>query len=316
VIAARRIGARKFDHRAPPLGFGQVALGATSAAPPNAIPEPSCLVQIVDGFTHHRNGSIAVAAPGPFTAGPQLGGRDHLKGNLLVQPHVAGLHHQLQPATMVGRGIPTQQRDTQRVLRQAQFGIFAGPLRGLRRLLARAQRGVIGPKLTEWVPTRAMNGRINRRRCKRCWEGTPVGVNQRLSDLGAMSGYHTLVVGTDGSQTSSRAVDRAAEIAARSNAKLIIATGYSSGSSASRKSSAILREASDRAQVAGAKNIEERPIPGAPVEALVGFAEEARADLLIVGRVGLDPIIGRLFSVPGNVSRRAKTDVLIVHTTG
>jgi len=131
-----------------------------------------------------------------------------------------------------------------------------------------------------------------------------------------MSGYQTLVVGTDGSQTSLRAVDRAAEIAARSNAKLIIATGYSSGSSAARKSSGILREASNRAQAAGAKDIEERPIPGGPVDALVSLATEAQADLLVVGRVGLDPIVGRLFSVPGNVSHRAETDVLIVHTTG
>ena len=131
-----------------------------------------------------------------------------------------------------------------------------------------------------------------------------------------MSGYQTLVVGTDGSQTSLRAVDPAAEIAARSNAKLIIATGYSSRSSAAHKSAAILREASDRAKAAGVKDIEQKPIPGAPVEALVGLAQEVKADLLVVGRVGLDPIIGRLFSVPGNVSRRAKTDVLIVHTTG
>jgi nucleotide-binding universal stress UspA family protein len=131
-----------------------------------------------------------------------------------------------------------------------------------------------------------------------------------------MSGYQTLVVGTDGSPTSLRAVDRAAEIAARSNAKLIIATGYSPSSSTARESSAVLREASDRAKSARARNVEERPIPGAPAEALVGLAKEAKADLLIVGRVGLDPIIGRLFSVPGNVSRTAKTDVLIVHTTG
>ena len=131
-----------------------------------------------------------------------------------------------------------------------------------------------------------------------------------------MSGYQTLVVGTDGSQTSLRAVDRAAEIAARSNAKLIIATGHSSESSGADKSSAILREASDRAKAVGVKNIEEQPIPGAPVDALVELARKVKADLLVVGRVGLDPIIGRLFSVPGNVSRRAKTDVLIVHTTG
>jgi nucleotide-binding universal stress UspA family protein len=131
-----------------------------------------------------------------------------------------------------------------------------------------------------------------------------------------MSAYQTLVVGTDGSETSLRAVDRAGEIAARSNAKLIIATAYLR-TLAARESSAILREADDRAKAAGAKDIEQRPIRDAPVEALVDLAAEVRADLLVVGNVGLSRILGRLFpSVPGNVSRRAKTDVLIVHTTG
>jgi hypothetical protein len=46
----------------------------------------------------------------------------------------------------VGRGVPVQQRDTQRVLGQAQCVIVAGPLGGLHRLLARAHRGVLGPK--------------------------------------------------------------------------------------------------------------------------------------------------------------------------
>ncbi len=131
-----------------------------------------------------------------------------------------------------------------------------------------------------------------------------------------MSDYRTLVVGTDGSQTSLRAVDRAAEIAAQSNAKLIIASGHPAGSRAGRKTAAILREASDRAHAAGATDVEQRPVRGGAAEALVGLADEAGADLLIVGRVGLDPVIGRIFSVPGNVSRRATTDVLIVNTTG
>ena len=78
---------------------------------------------------------------------------------------------------------------------------------------------------------------------------------------------------------------------------------------------AILREARDRAKAAGAKNIEERPIEGAPVDALVELADK-EADLLVVGNVGLSTITGRLLgSVPANVSRRSKTDVLIVHTT-
>jgi nucleotide-binding universal stress UspA family protein len=131
-----------------------------------------------------------------------------------------------------------------------------------------------------------------------------------------MSGYQTVVVGTDGSKTSLRAVDRAGEIAARSNAKLIIATGYSR-TWAARKSAAILQEASDRAKAAGAKNIEEQAIADAPVHALVDLAERVGADLLVVGSVGIGAIIlGRLFSIPGNVSRTAKTDVLIVYTTG
>ena len=46
----------------------------------------------------------------------------------------------------VGRGVPIQQRDTQRVLGDAQCGIVAGPFGGLHRLLDRAQRGIIGPK--------------------------------------------------------------------------------------------------------------------------------------------------------------------------
>ncbi|RFA05862.1 universal stress protein, partial [Mycobacterium tuberculosis] len=78
----------------------------------------------------------------------------------------------------------------------------------------------------------------------------------------------------------------------------------------------ILHDAKERAHNAGAKNVEERPIVGAPVDALVNLADEEKADLLVVGNVGLSTIAGRLLgSVPANVSRRAKVDVLIVHTT-
>ena len=146
-----------------------------------------------------------------------------------------------------------------------------------------------------------------------------------------MSAYRTVVVGTDGSDSSLRAVDRAGTIAG-ADAKLIVASAYlphandaraadalkeeSYKVSGSAPTYAILREAKDRACSAGAKNVEERSIVGAPVDALVGLAEEVGADLLVVGNVGLNTIAGRLLgSVPANVSRRAKVDVLIVHTT-
>jgi nucleotide-binding universal stress UspA family protein len=146
-----------------------------------------------------------------------------------------------------------------------------------------------------------------------------------------MGAYRTVVVGTDGSDSSMRAVEKAAQIAGE-DAKLIVASAYlpqhedARAADALREESykvsgtapiyAILRDAKDRAHAAGAKNIDERPIVGAPVDALVQLAEEETADLLVVGNVGLSTIAGRLLgSVPANVSRRAKTDVLIVHTT-
>ncbi|WP_407687894.1 universal stress protein [Mycobacterium sp. HUMS_1102779] len=146
-----------------------------------------------------------------------------------------------------------------------------------------------------------------------------------------MGAYQVVVVGTDGSDSSMRAVDRAAQLAG-ADAKLIIASAYLPQHQDARAADAlgaesykvsgtapiyaILRDAKERAHAAGAKNVDERPIVGAPVDALVNLAEEEKADLLVVGNVGLSTIAGRLLgSVPANVSRRAKVDVLIVHTT-
>jgi nucleotide-binding universal stress UspA family protein len=147
-----------------------------------------------------------------------------------------------------------------------------------------------------------------------------------------MSGYTTIVVGTDGSDSSLRAVDKAGQIAAGSDARVIVATAYFPQSEDHRAADvlktegykmagnapiyAILREARERAHAAGAANIEEKAVVGAPVDALVDLADEVNADLLVVGNVGLSTIAGRLLgSVPANVARRSKTDVLIVHTT-
>jgi len=146
-----------------------------------------------------------------------------------------------------------------------------------------------------------------------------------------MAAYRTVLVGTDGSDSSLRAVDRAAAIAAGQNAKLLIATAYFPQHDDARAADAlkdegykahgnapiyaVLQEARDRAHAAGATDIEERAIQGAPVDALIDLANQSHADLLVVGNVGLSTITGRLLgSVPANVSRRAKVDVLIVHT--
>lgn len=150
-----------------------------------------------------------------------------------------------------------------------------------------------------------------------------------------MTMYQTVVVGTDGSKSSLRAVARAGAIAAESNAKLVLATGYVPQKEDARAADIlgaegykvrgnapvydILQDAREQAKAAGATKIEERPIQGAAVDALVDLAEEVGADLLVVGNVGLDArsaIVGRMFSVPGSVASRSKVDVLIVHTSG
>ncbi len=147
-----------------------------------------------------------------------------------------------------------------------------------------------------------------------------------------MGGYSTVVVGTDGSDSSLRAVERAAHLASGPEAKLFVVTAYLPADGDTRAADALkdegyklagnapiyelLRDAKDRAKAAGATNIEERAIVGAPVDALVDLAAEVGADLLVVGNVGMNTIAGRLLgSVPANVARRSTTDVLIVHTT-
>ena len=55
---------------------------------------------------------------------------------------------------------------------------------------------------------------------------------------------------------------------------------------------------------------------GGAAQALSRLADEVKADLLVVGNVGLGTRTDKwLGSVPGNVLRRAKTHVLIVNTT-
>jgi nucleotide-binding universal stress UspA family protein len=59
----------------------------------------------------------------------------------------------------------------------------------------------------------------------------------------------------------------------------------------------------------------ERAVVGAPVDSLLALVDEVEADLLVVGNRGLNTLAGRLLgSVPSDVARKSRTDVLIVHT--
>lgn len=147
-----------------------------------------------------------------------------------------------------------------------------------------------------------------------------------------MSGYTTIVVGTDGSESSMKAVERAGAIAGES-AKLVIACAYfpndrGSGEVAdvlkdeayqvtgSSPTEEILRTAKERAQKMGASQVVQRAVKGAPVDALLQLVTDVQADLLVIGNRGLNSIAGRLLgSVPADAARKSASDVLIVHTT-
>lgn len=99
-----------------------------------------------------------------------------------------------------------------------------------------------------------------------------------------MSGasYTSVLVGTDGSESSYRAVDRAATVARDAGGTLLLLTAY-------------------------------RPMGVRAVH----DARDVSGDLLVVGNRGLNSLAGRLLgSVPATISHKAASDVLIIHMTG
>lgn len=149
-----------------------------------------------------------------------------------------------------------------------------------------------------------------------------------------MTSYRTVVVGTDGSESSYRAVDRAAEVARDAGARLVLACAYYPADKdvvnaaqdalrdeayqvvGSAPADDSLSRAADRATAGGATTIEQMARVGAPVETLVSLIDEVNADLLVIGNRGLNTLAGRILgSVPAEAARRARCDVLIVHTT-
>jgi nucleotide-binding universal stress UspA family protein len=147
-----------------------------------------------------------------------------------------------------------------------------------------------------------------------------------------MTHYRTVLVGTDGSPTSLRAVERAAELAGDAQAKLVIACAYFPakpdphdtdvlgdeayqvvGSTPAEDS---LRTARERAGTSGAPEVDARAVEGKPAPTLLRVAKDVGADLIVVGNVGLNTLAGRLLgSVPQDVTRHSPVDVLVVHTT-
>jgi nucleotide-binding universal stress UspA family protein len=150
-----------------------------------------------------------------------------------------------------------------------------------------------------------------------------------------MSAYRTIVVGTDGSERSMRAVERAGALAADGGPRLVIVCAYHSASDrevreaanalreeaylviGSSPAESSLRTSAGRARSRGARDVVTRAVAGDPPDVLAKMVADVGADLLVVGNRGLNTIVGRLLgSVPSSVARHAGCDVTIVRTDG
>ncbi len=141
----------------------------------------------------------------------------------------------------------------------------------------------------------------------------------------------TITVGTDGSETASKAVDFALDVAEKFGAKLVVASSYRPvGEDRLRKEQkeapediqwsinptedvdAALRAVEEKARARGIDVVSEAR-EGDPADVLCGIAEQHGADVLVVGNKGMQRRV--LGSVPNSVSHKAPCAVLIVKTT-
>jgi nucleotide-binding universal stress UspA family protein len=141
----------------------------------------------------------------------------------------------------------------------------------------------------------------------------------------------TIAVGTDGSDTASKAVDFALDLAEKFGSRVVVASSYRPVSEGRVRQEqreapeeiqwsinpmedveAALRAVESRAKERGLKTTTEAR-EGDPADVLCDIAEQHGADLLVVGNKGMRRRV--LGSVPNSVSHKAPCSVVIVKTT-
>jgi len=146
--------------------------------------------------------------------------------------------------------------------------------------------------------------------------------------------YRSVVVGTDGSTTATKAVRDAGALAGEHGARLVIVTAYEPHGDElvdrERPPDDLAWMLTDRVQAeelardgraiaaeAGAGRVVVQAIAGSPADVLLEAATDFDADCIVVGSKGLTSaahfVLG---SVAAAVAHHAPCDVLIVHTTG
>jgi len=146
--------------------------------------------------------------------------------------------------------------------------------------------------------------------------------------------FTRIVVGTDGSDTAAQAVRQAIELANLTGAQLSVVSAYSPAPGRRVQAeqqeapadvhyelgpredvNLILDAAAAEAKQAGVE-VQTHPVEADPADAILNVAEEAKADLIVVGNKGMTGARRYLLgSVPNNVSHHAPCSVIIVRTT-
>jgi nucleotide-binding universal stress UspA family protein len=142
--------------------------------------------------------------------------------------------------------------------------------------------------------------------------------------------YESIIVGTDGSETSKRAVTEATRLAEvmKSTVHLVSAyeplrgtriTGAPEGAAnvwavrPDAEVESIIEQAAAAVRTRGVE-VKSHTLTGDPADALLEIAEREGADLIVVGNRGMHGVSRMLGSVPNKVSHRAQCHVLIVAT--
>lgn len=122
-----------------------------------------------------------------------------------------------------------------------------------------------------------------------------------------------ILVGTDGSATASKAVERAAELAASTGAELLIMSAYPKDTGPGGAGRVLEEAAAKHNSEAKVRTLMSE---GDAADAILDTADEERVDLIVVGNKGMTGARRFLLgSVPNTVSHHAPCSVLIVRTT-
>ena len=121
--------------------------------------------------------------------------------------------------------------------------------------------------------------------------------------------YRSILVGSDGSATAAKAVDRAVELAKTTGAELTILTA-----GRGKDGEKVARAEADRHADSGV-TIHTATSDANPVSAFLDECETGGFDLIVMGNKGMTGARRLLGSVPNKVSHHLSCSFLIVRTT-